>query len=147
MKVVNRGFTLIELMITIAILAILSAIAVPNFRITINSYQLNSHYKSLITVLGSARNQALTLKKEVIVQLNSDAPNTPTQLNWKAGGSNNLKESLTLVSITFTPVGTIKNYDTSTSILSVCNTYLKKTKRLQISRVGSLTFLPEGSCT
>lgn len=55
---VQRGFTLIEAMVTIAILAILLGIAVPSFDMLINRNRAQSTGKQLVAVLQYARAQA-----------------------------------------------------------------------------------------
>ncbi len=55
---IQQGFTLIEAMVTIAILAILLGIAVPSFDLLINRNRAQSTGKQLIAVLQYARAQA-----------------------------------------------------------------------------------------
>ncbi|WP_426664593.1 GspH/FimT family pseudopilin [Rhodanobacter aciditrophus] len=54
-----RGFTLIELMVTLAVLAILTMIAVPSFRDTIRRNRVNSASNALLADLGYARAEAI----------------------------------------------------------------------------------------
>ena len=54
------GFTLIELMVTIAVLSILIVVAVPNFRTTIQNNRLVTQANDLLGTLLYARSQALT---------------------------------------------------------------------------------------
>lgn len=54
----QQGFTLIEAMVTIAILAILLGIAVPSFDMLINRNRAQSTGKQLVAVLQYARAQA-----------------------------------------------------------------------------------------
>ncbi|MGZ8239919.1 MAG: GspH/FimT family pseudopilin [Methylobacter sp.] len=55
----NRGFTLIELMITISIAAILMAIAMPSFTSTIRSNRLTTYANEFVTALNLARSEAI----------------------------------------------------------------------------------------
>ncbi|MCD9045889.1 GspH/FimT family pseudopilin [Luteimonas sp. MHLX1A] len=54
----NRGFTLVELMVTVAIVAILAAIAFPNFRASFRSNRLATTNNELVAALALARSEA-----------------------------------------------------------------------------------------
>lgn len=54
-----RGFTLVELMVTIAIVAILAAIAFPSFQATIRSNRLATSSNELLATIALARSEAL----------------------------------------------------------------------------------------
>src|SRR5690554_2615564 len=58
-----RGFTLVELMITIVLLAIIIAIAIPNFTQFIRNNQVQAKADELKTFLQYARGQAVTTRK------------------------------------------------------------------------------------
>ncbi|WON79563.1 prepilin-type N-terminal cleavage/methylation domain-containing protein [Acinetobacter sp. UGAL515B_02] len=58
-----KGFTLIELIITITVLAILATIAVPSFNSLLNRLKLNASARELMTKLVEARTQALTIRQ------------------------------------------------------------------------------------
>lgn len=55
----NRGFTLVELMIAITVLAVLAAIAFPNFQGTIRSNRVSTATNELIAALALARSEAI----------------------------------------------------------------------------------------
>ena len=58
-----RGFTLVELMITLALLAIVATIAVPNFVQFIRNNQVQAKADELKTFLQYARGQAVMTRK------------------------------------------------------------------------------------
>lgn len=63
-----RGFTLVELMITIVIAAILLTIAVPSFKATIARTNLGGTYNDMLSTLRYARSEAVTRGAEVSVE-------------------------------------------------------------------------------
>lgn len=60
-----KGFSLIELMVALAILSILLALSLPNFQDIIESSITNSQAKSLMTTLNLARSEAIKRGTEV----------------------------------------------------------------------------------
>ncbi|MEX0962622.1 MAG: GspH/FimT family pseudopilin [Pseudohongiellaceae bacterium] len=55
----NKGYSLIELLVTVAILSILLAVSLPNFQDTIESNVTNSQAKLFMTTLNLARSEAI----------------------------------------------------------------------------------------
>ena len=66
-----RGFTLIELMVVAAIVAILMAIAVPGFNGMIASQRARVFASDLYATLAKARSEAVTLNGNVTLQANA----------------------------------------------------------------------------
>ena len=143
----NQAFTLIEVLIVIAIIAIVASIAAPRFQNTIQAQSLNAQAKDLILLLNTARSQALTLRQEANVNINSDMNDTGLDFNWQSEKKNKIVEKTTQFTITFLPNGTVKGFNTSTTSISLCNSVLKKSKKIRISRTGSVAMLADGTCT
>jgi type IV fimbrial biogenesis protein FimT len=61
----NRGFTLIELMVTIAVLAIIATMAAPAFGDLVTQQKLNSSARELVMAINQAKSQAALMKKSV----------------------------------------------------------------------------------
>jgi type IV fimbrial biogenesis protein FimT len=72
------GFTLVELMVGIAVLAILSGIAVPSFREFTANQRLRGASFDLRTDLTLARSEALKRNRDVTIQRRTDA-------GWQSG--------------------------------------------------------------
>lgn len=63
----DQGFTLIELMVTIAVMAIIAMMAAPSFSNLIASYQLNQSVDQFVLGLKEGRSRAATVRHNVVV--------------------------------------------------------------------------------
>lgn len=66
----NRGFTIIELVVVLAVMAIAMAIALPRFRLT-PSHKVRSAANQLVRDLELARTRALGTKRKVRIQFDA----------------------------------------------------------------------------
>ena len=118
----TRGFTLVELMITLALLAIVATIAVPNFVQFIRNNQVQAKADELKTSLQYARGQAVTARKTYEVDTTTTAWELKPQggaverkLEFNAAQAKPLTNPSSLT-LTFTPNG----MTTSSAKITVC---------------------------
>ncbi len=71
----HRGFTMIELLVVLSIMAILAALAVPSFRSVVQNYQLKDSGNRVIGFISQSRQWALSKNQEVEVRFYKDAKN------------------------------------------------------------------------
>jgi type IV fimbrial biogenesis protein FimT len=81
----NKGFTLIELMVAVAIFAILVAVAAPSFRNMVISNSVNMDRDLLFSFLLSARAEAITQGIKVSVCKSSDLDECDATVAWTDG--------------------------------------------------------------
>jgi type IV fimbrial biogenesis protein FimT len=71
MKITHRGFTLIELMVTLAVVAIVTTLALPSFRITIMNNRLTTQANEFITDVNIARSEAVKQGNTITITSNN----------------------------------------------------------------------------
>ncbi|WP_071871943.1 pilus assembly FimT family protein [Atopomonas hussainii] len=76
----TKGFTLIELMVTIAILAVVVGIAAPNMGMFITRQKVSSQSSELATTLAAARAEAARTNQDIVVIPAADNTN-----GWASG--------------------------------------------------------------
>lgn len=69
---VQAGFSLIELMIAISVLAILISVAVPSLRTAVQNNRISAQANELVTAFHLARSEALKRNQPVVVCASSD---------------------------------------------------------------------------
>lgn len=79
------AFTLIEILVTLAVLAIIFLIAVPSFRTMLMNNRLSAHANALVNSLNYARSTALNQSMNVRVCPLASANSTACGGSWSAG--------------------------------------------------------------
>ncbi len=86
----NKGFTLIELMITIAVLAIIATMAVPSFSQTIRKNQLIRDTRDFVDLLAETRSEAIFKQGERVLAVDNSVSTfykkwVPTHITKQSG--------------------------------------------------------------
>ncbi|GAB3280573.1 GspH/FimT family pseudopilin [Parahaliea aestuarii] len=84
-RLLERGFTLIELMVVLAILAILLFVAAPGFQDLIRNNRLVSEVYALRATLANARSEAMARRAAVTVCPIDSAQNCLVGSDWSSG--------------------------------------------------------------
>jgi type IV fimbrial biogenesis protein FimT len=82
---ISRGFTLIELMVAIAILAILLGIAVPSFNDAALSSKITSYTNNFVASANVARSEAIKRNTPITVCVSTDGVSCATTGGWEQG--------------------------------------------------------------
>lgn len=85
MKSNARGFTLLELMTAVTVLAVLLGLAVPSFREVSRNNRVTAAQNDLVTAFTYARSEALRLSQPVSVCATEDAATCSGAENWATG--------------------------------------------------------------
>ena len=81
----NTGFTLLELLIVLALMTIITSIVVPQFSRSMTGLQLQKTTREIAAVLNEARNTAITESREVAFKFdaaNKSYASTATNLTY-----------------------------------------------------------------
>lgn len=85
MKNEARGFTLLELMTALTVLAVLLGLAVPSFREVSRNNRVTAAQNDLVTAFTYARSEALRLSQPVSVCASADAATCSGAVSWATG--------------------------------------------------------------
>lgn len=96
-----KGFTLVELMVTVAVLAIVAMMAVPSFTQTVRKNQLNSDTRDFINLLAETRSEAIFKQQQQILALDSSV----TTFYKKWSPSSHVGKESGASSVTFNRLG------------------------------------------
>lgn len=76
------GFTAIELMVVVALLAILASLAAPSFRNISESYRADAARDNLLNTIQFARTEAIRTGRPILMQRKTDCPNNDWSCGW-----------------------------------------------------------------
>ncbi|MEW5969127.1 pilus assembly FimT family protein [Acinetobacter pittii] len=143
----QEGFTLVELMVTIAVMAIIAMMAAPLFGDMLINQNLNKSTEDLISSIDQARMKAVLERRQIKVQLNSTyTADTNNQINWMPSGKAQLRTGSN-TSLIFLMSGLVKDA-TGDTTFEICNKAGgDKSKIISVSRMGVIQLTMMGTCS
>lgn len=157
-KMTSSGFTLIELMVTIAVLAIIVSIAAPNISTQLANQRVKSTAATLANALKEAKVESIIRRQNVEIIYNANV--TPKTLTLRANSNTissynmNSKSSITqkitpanVTKIIFQPDKTIANG--ATMLYTICDSGSKNEtpKQVSLTRIGNVETISAGNCS
>jgi len=82
----HHGFTLVELMVTVAVMAILASVSTPALQALVNSNRLRAGANETIAVFQSARFEAIRANRQIVACMSAN-PNAATPSCGTAGAT------------------------------------------------------------
>lgn len=92
-----EGFTLVELMVTLAVMGIITMIAVPSFQSVIQASELKDGANKVLFILNDAKNNARLTREVSILKLDSSFTTPPKAKVFDV--SSNIGKNVTVASI------------------------------------------------
>jgi type IV fimbrial biogenesis protein FimT len=127
-----RGFTLIEMLMTMAIAAILLTIGIPSFRYVTNSNRIAGELNGLLGDLQFARAEAIKEGRTVTVCVSNDGANCANSTTWQSGW------------IVFSDPTNVGVVDAGETLLRVQTTFSSSDTFNASNNVSAITFNREG---
>lgn len=81
----QRGFTLVEMVVTIALLAVITTLAVPSFTEVLRQWRRDSATRVLLGSMQLARAEAVKASRKVYICASSDGETCSASNDWRSG--------------------------------------------------------------
>ncbi|MCU4352078.1 GspH/FimT family pseudopilin [Acinetobacter ursingii] len=143
----SLGFTLIELMVTVAVLAVIATMAAPSMSNLIEKRRYEKNARELLMTLSQAKSQAVMNRGNVNANLSSNNASSPTILNWAVVNNYtilSISPSVPSSTFIFDQNGLVSNIAVDTSI-TLCNSKLNIKKNIILTRLGSYIIKPDST--
>ena len=152
LRMIDSGFTLIELMVTVAVLAIIVSIAAPNISTQLANQRVKSTTATLVNALKEARAESLIRRQEVEVSIDDDDYEIEIEIEIEVDDDNstiiaNYSYSAKSIidgddDITFKP-----NKTADEETLTICDTNTAASPRqITVSKLGQVSTASGGTC-
>lgn len=142
-----KGFTLVELMVTIAVAAILMAIAMPSLESISNGNALSATTRDLVSTLSTARSQAISTRTDVLVQPAAGGWGDGWSIVYDNAAAEDNQDYAPREDVTVTRVGSAGaltflsrgGMQGGAATFTVCHADLPQGRRISVSFLGKVT--------
>lgn len=128
----NKGFTLVELMVTLALMGVLMTLAVPAFTSQLRGWQRDSATKAFTTHIQLARSEAIKTSRRVVMCSSTNGTTCASSDEWQAGW------------IVFIDVNANNTADAAETVLASRGAFTGLVSMRASGNVQRLAFLPNG---
>lgn len=140
----KNGFTLIELMVTIAVLAILATMAVPSFGNIIKNQRFKENTNELINKIRQARTYAVLNHQEVTLRLNVAGVDSAPVFNWIGEDTARLKTTSNN-ELVFDKKGFLRS---TFNVVEICKSNgNSESVKITLTQLGHIHKVEKGACT
>lgn len=129
---VQRGFTLVELLVTLVLSAILVVLAIPSFTNQLREWQRDSATKAFTAHVQLARSEAIKTSRRVVMCSSTDGSDCADSNDWSTGW------------IVFVDANGDGSHDEGETVLGSRGAATGLTSMQASDDVQSLAFLPNG---
>lgn len=151
LRMSSSGFTLIELMVTIAVLAIIVSIAAPSISTQLANQRVKSTTATLVNALKEAKTESRILRQPLTLKYDDDSKVIKIQnivsgkvISTVASYKYDAKTTITSTS-TGNQFNANKTADATTYI--ICDSGAKGSSRMiEVSNIGNITIKIGGTC-
>lgn len=139
----KRGFTLVELMVTIAVLAIIAIMAVPSFQSVIQNNELKKGVDKILFSLNEAKNNARLTRQVSVLKLDISysVPATAKIFDLSTGLGTNLElQNNNIKAIYFLANGQVQTENAAYPVcISIKHSKSLKIESITITQLGLIT--------
>lgn len=106
-----KGFSLVELVVVVAVILVLIAVAMPSFLVAFRSYQLSGAAIQVADVVSSTRFEAIRLNKQIncLIQLTGSSTQMWADSNRDGIAQSSEKQILLSGNLNLAPAGSVPN--------------------------------------
>ena len=152
LRMTSSGFTLIELMVTIAVLAIIAGIAAPSINTQLANQRVKSTTSTLENALKESRTESVIRRQKITLTYTNTS--TPKVITITAPGSTIIASySYNSRSVIKPDIATPTTFEPSKQVATaltytVCDSYSGATSRqIEVDKIANITTKLGGTCS